>query len=500
MPTSGTPLVEQVLRVITPAALPSGSTHNYNPTDATTGKALTEAEVIRQATNAAGSTVTGLAVLASGHYCMIVNLGPGTLTLPDGSGSSTAPFAFPNNNSVVLAVDEVLSVWYDGTSGVWRPAESEGTLLAGGVGTANTLSKFTSSSTIGNSSITDDGTTITASNPMIVTKATQASERLRFAGQEFYQAAHTDTDGPVLLLGVNRAANRQVWLAESSALAQNSTNRVLRLGVGSVLSDADISAMATDGVTAKTLNIQGSGGLTAIGGALTVAGNTTLGDTTSDNTVINGSLHQINLSGSAGVVIGTTSKDWTFYMSGTSLVLHEYTGTMGGGGGSDWVTFAAGGGTTLAGAVTVSGGLTISSNLTVNSGNAVTIGSAASFVNFNNTSFDGPILQTSEVAPAQITANQNDYSPTNMSRAVVLLVNSDAARDITGFATGVSGRWLWVYNTGAFNITLKHQVTSSAGNQIRGRGGADTVLTPSTGVQLYYSGSLTKWVVMTDTL
>lgn len=107
---------------------------------------------------------------------------------------------------------------------------------------------------------------------------------------------------------------------------------------------------------------------------------------------------------------------------------------------------------------------------------------------------------TGELVPPQITANQNDYSPTGMADAVTLLINSDAARDITGFATPTTGRLLWVYNTGAFNVTLKHQVTSSAGNQIRGRGGADTVLTPSTGVQLYYSPSLTKWVVMTDTL
>lgn len=112
----------------------------------------------------------------------------------------------------------------------------------------------------------------------------------------------------------------------------------------------------------------------------------------------------------------------------------------------------------------------------------------------------GAFATALEIAPPQITANQDNYNPTGMSSAAVLLLTSDAARDVTGFATGVGGRWIWVYNTGAFNVTLKHQVTSSAANQIRGRGGADTVLTPSTGVQLYYSPSLTKWVVMTDTL
>lgn len=153
------------------------------------------------------------------------------------------------------------------------------------------------------------------------------------------------------------------------------------------------------------------------------------------------------------------------------------------------------------GLLTILAGLTVVGNVTVNSGSTVTVGSATSFVNNNNTSFDGPILQTREVVPSQITADQNNYSPTNMSSAVVLLINSDAARNITGIATGVSGRWLWVYNNGAFNITLKHQSgSSSAGNQIIGRGGADVVLTPNTGVEMYYSPSLTKWIVMTDTL
>lgn len=105
-----------------------------------------------------------------------------------------------------------------------------------------------------------------------------------------------------------------------------------------------------------------------------------------------------------------------------------------------------------------------------------------------------------EIAPPQITANQNDYSPTNMSTSTVLILTSDAARDITGFATGAAGRMIWVYNNGAQNITLKNLTTSAAGNQIQGRGAADTVLTPKTGAHLYYSGTIVKWIVLGDTL
>lgn len=105
-----------------------------------------------------------------------------------------------------------------------------------------------------------------------------------------------------------------------------------------------------------------------------------------------------------------------------------------------------------------------------------------------------------EISPSQIVANQNDYNPSGFSSAQVLFLTSDAARDITGFVAGNKGRLIWVYNGGAQNITLKHQTTSTAANRIIGRGGADTVLTPNAGAQLYYSGSQSRWLVLGDTL
>ena len=131
--------------------------------------------------------------------------------------------------------------------------------------------------------------------------------------------------------------------------------------------------------------------------------------------------------------------------------------------------------------------------------------STSGVVTFNGTSgrveFNKSVRAANELAPPQITANQNDYNPTGFGDAFVLLLTSDAARNITGFTTGGSGRILYVYNNGAFNITLTHQdVASGATGRIIGRGGANTVLTPNTGCELYYSPSLTRWVVMTDTL
>jgi hypothetical protein len=93
-----------------------------------------------------------------------------------------------------------------------------------------------------------------------VSSSTQAKPRILLSGQEFFQAANTSTDGVALLLGVNRASNRQLWIADSSALTQNTTNRVFRINpnVG------DLSALATDGATTKFLTLNNAGGFVGI--------------------------------------------------------------------------------------------------------------------------------------------------------------------------------------------------------------------------------------------
>lgn len=106
----------------------------------------------------------------------------------------------------------------------------------------------------------------------------------------------------------------------------------------------------------------------------------------------------------------------------------------------------------------------------------------------------------SEISPTQLTANVDNYAPTGFADAAVLILTSDASRDITGFGSPVAGRFFYVFNNGAQNIVLKHDVTSTAANRIIGRGAADTTLTPKTGVGVYYSASLTRHILVGDTL
>jgi hypothetical protein len=93
-----------------------------------------------------------------------------------------------------------------------------------------------------------------------VSSGDQLKARIALTGQEYLQAANTSTDGVAVLLGVNRTNNRQLWIGDTAALTQNSTNRVIRVFPFT----GDISAVGTDGTTTKTLTLNSTGGFVGI--------------------------------------------------------------------------------------------------------------------------------------------------------------------------------------------------------------------------------------------
>ena len=109
------------------------------------------------------------------------------------------------------------------------------------------------------------GTSVPASN-LEIASTTQLISRLKFSGQEFYQAANTSTDGVAFVLGVNRANNRQLWIGESDKLAQNNTNLVIRIMPFTTLYNAGvIDVLSTDASTTKNLLLNPWGGNIGIG-------------------------------------------------------------------------------------------------------------------------------------------------------------------------------------------------------------------------------------------
>lgn len=106
---------------------------------------------------------------------------------------------------------------------------------------------------------------------------------------------------------------------------------------------------------------------------------------------------------------------------------------------------------------------------------------------------------------AQISATANDYNPTDLKHAGVVVVSTDAARDITGMvpttvAGSTDGREIAVYNGGSFNATLKDQNAGSAAANRFDLGGADIVLAPKASVTLRYrAGALNRWELVAST-
>ena len=101
---------------ITPAALPAGDTNNYAPT----GFATTS--WVRQATNAAGSTITGFAAIDAGHTRLIENLGPGPLTLAAERTSTAAnQITPPTGADMIIPPGGTATILYDGTTTRFLP-------------------------------------------------------------------------------------------------------------------------------------------------------------------------------------------------------------------------------------------------------------------------------------------------------------------------------------------------------------------------------------------
>lgn len=109
-------------------------------------------------------------------------------------------------------------------------------------------------------------------------------------------------------------------------------------------------------------------------------------------------------------------------------------------------------------------------------------------------SSSGAWYETGTESPASWAANVNDLAVAAGTRT--LRVQGTAARDLTGIVPGSAGRLLRVCNIGTFNITLKHNLTSTAANRFFCPGSVDLVLTPNSSVELWYDTTSSRWRVI----
>lgn len=103
------------------------------------------------------------------------------------------------------------------------------------------------------------------------------------------------------------------------------------------------------------------------------------------------------------------------------------------------------------------------------------------------------------ISPAQITADQNNYSPTDLASSSHLRLSTDASRTITGLAGGATGRIITIANVGSNDLVLASESASStAANRFLFAGGDLTVAADQT-VALRYDGTSSRWRRMTET-
>jgi hypothetical protein len=109
-----------------------------------------------------------------------------------------------------------------------------------------------------------------------------------------------------------------------------------------------------------------------------------------------------------------------------------------------------------------------------------------------NAALNYAVSVTGAGSPPQLTADQNNYSPSELAGAAVLRLTSSAAVNITGLAGGANGRVLTIFNIGSNNIVLKNQSTSSTTIN-RFAINADITLGADQSVTLIYDSTSQRW-------
>jgi hypothetical protein len=104
-----------------------------------------------------------------------------------------------------------------------------------------------------------------------------------------------------------------------------------------------------------------------------------------------------------------------------------------------------------------------------------------------------------ELSPASIGASQTDYAPTGHADAFLFLLTASGAYTINSLDGGVGGRMVVLFNTGANNITLRHDTAPPTGTDTMRflcPGSTSYVLAPGSAVTCLYSAGEQRWLVI----
>jgi hypothetical protein len=125
--------------------------------------------------------------------------------------------------------------------------------------------------------------------------------------------------------------------------------------------------------------------------------------------------------------------------------------------------------------------------------NAPVGGSTASTGKFTTLESTQTVTASGVLTPAQITANQNDYTGGGCTAVTALRVSTDASRNVTGLSCGqTEGRLITLHNVGSNDLVLlDNSVSSTAANRFAL--GSDLTLTGGQGVTFRYDDTSDRW-------
>lgn len=102
------------------------------------------------------------------------------------------------------------------------------------------------------------------------------------------------------------------------------------------------------------------------------------------------------------------------------------------------------------------------------------------------------------ISPAQLTANTDNYAPSNLATSRALRLSTDASRNLTGIAAPAAGELTEhiIVNVGSFDLVLKHDVTSTAANRFYAPGSVDFTLVANSSVLIRYDSTSSRWRII----
>lgn len=96
-----------------------------------------------------------------------------------------------------------------------------------------------------------------------------------------------------------------------------------------------------------------------------------------------------------------------------------------------------------------------------------------------------------QTTKSQITSNQNDYA---IGAQTSFRVSTDASRNITGFTGGVDGKIIIIRNIGSFNLVITNEDSgSTAANRITASTGGNLTIAPNGSIVLQYDSTSARW-------